>query len=1715
MRVTGRLLPFSFILIALVSALVPATASPVAYSSPAGVRDLKACILDLAGQDNPLVFVSLMNAPFCPEGWSFSNPLAPVELDAGITYRGLPNGTPILKTWPVYWVVPRAGVRRVMGMDFIYVPVSGALNTTRNEEDALISVVENGALLWVDYAGGSVTRFQPPRTYPTGGGNPVPFNFGNIGTVADHVACNYNSDLFNIPFKLSQREISTVGSGNVGVIWPNAGQVMDVAFEPLLEAMNAAGAHLGYSAMMMPYGGGAILVTSGNVGAEVANWVRVARSAPAGNSPSIKFIYNALARLFQYRQQASNGGRAAVSLSRSPVQIKWQFPAADRAAPGGGAIDFGPVMGAPMVYNGRVYVAAGRGSGAAQLVCLDADPECDLDNDGNKDDGIVDYSIGSDYDVVWTYSFDAQQSPKSASVSVGNLIDTSTSPYGITPVVVCATSPISSSGGAAGNVYCFNAGTGALVWATSLPSYNGGTAGVCDVSTPIIHNGWVYAAVSEYDSTLSDSTGANLDRTYGRVWCLDLATGGNLANNGAQWVYPDRDLDRDGNVQEGASLPANPTEAGENQRSLPCFNDPVWVAAVGTGSATEMPALHTAAPIATSNANLQTATNNPTVLDALVVVRTPISFVWNQTNGAYETSEWNGVLDRGGGSEIALVPTPLDQALMPRINLDYYRVRLNAAATAIDAARRAGDPAGNEPPLMVPTGTSLARFESVDVATNGGVRQFLANWSATAANSDDRLALQAGCDIEVHNSAWSTAWQTYQIPGPVRWMRPYPHNQQPAGSALSQRNLAIGATIPPINWANPPVTATLGAVEPSGRIGGFELDSGALRWQIDPRAAFPRTTAGIGGQESQGMTLSGVAGDADTLTVATTLWPLGGGAQAPQTSLSALMGLRQNVDYQVHLGPGVADTVRVRAIAAGTGTPADPTDDSPTRVWLLEQFSALNSPQGCLRASAYQVDRLARVLRVPAIAAHNVPLMTDMTISADTVAGKAVVTQWADDTTPNPTWREELHVFPPAHDFVYASGFVKLNHYPVVWAPGGAAASPLVMLPDDTPDLSDNPRVLGVVAGEPTVALTLNGVSYNALLPNGWLDMRSAYVDVNGNGSYDAGTDISALGLEVIVSYTGFHEPSISWVRPSNLPAVYQPDVNGFVRIPNPGLSLSIDRHQVPVEFGLSRATPTVAGRTLFLGTDGFDPDFSNSFVAPGGAASVRDTLLALNWDPVTGGTSGQLVQPAWTNAADVVPIVRAPVTVVGDTAYVASSATDAPDRAPTEGYVSAMATERTVIAAGSRAIECVGSKPARTLVGYVTTSGQVRTFGHLAKCTRLDNGDYLVVDSGLSQVMELDQDGNIQWSAGAGSGAKLLLDRPTDAWRYETNDGVTRIRHTVVADAGYKRIVEFVTVVSTAPWTSGTNYTLGSLAMVGTTCYRCTEPHSAGAANQPAGAGNWALYWSVATDEAYVVSPSAVPTGEPGQFVQLEYQTAQPILDPQNGELWGYLASASNWRTPLIVEPPHWDAAGNYYPASIQPTGPVWGATIGIIGTPAFAAGARVWNAWTALYNKQFTNIRQVGYVNYGNALFGTSTPADTFVWVVASSYTPLPAAPMGLYEFELTGGTLSHGFTRAEYVASGQGTITLPGGQVFTKAFFPTCAQRLPDGSYLIANYAGAVPNLTKNNLNALSFDQVLGSEVFREYNGTVWVGDRLPDPRQPSWPEPISLISSVQRP
>ena len=122
---------------------------------------------------------------------------------------------------------------------------------------------------------------------------------------------------------------------------------------------------------------------------------------------------------------------------------------------------------------------------------------------------------------------------------------------------------------------------------------------------------------------------------------------------------------------------------------------------------------------------------------------------------------------------------------------------------------------------------------------------------------------------------------------------------------------------------------------------------------------------------------------------------------------------------------------------------------------------------------------------------------------------------------------------------------------------------------------------------------------------------------------------------------------------------------------------------------------------------------------------------------------------------------------------------------------------------------------------------------------------------------------------------------------------------------------------------------------------------------------------------------------------------------------------------------------------------------------------------------------------------------------------------------------------YTDRDYEAGPLGHLYTPSGVLMDRlgSFAPVCAQRLPGGKHVIANYTASVDNLTHASLNTatgpiFSTPPSLSSEVFEveTYYGTandpstqlhtVDVTRCIPNPWSEDWADPINQPSFIQR-
>ncbi|MGD9495063.1 MAG: hypothetical protein AB7Y46_02010 [Armatimonadota bacterium] len=1609
-------------LILLVLAL-PATAARTAFRYDAAQRVIKACVLGLAGQTstihpNPYVIEGLRRSDLVPDDWVFENPLAPATAVTGEV-----PGEYAVKGTREYWFVPLTDqtARSLMGMDLIYI-CAPELDLSLLQQEGLRAAVEAGAILWVDndiIAGGTVwTAF------------PWVFEFADAGAgTYARVPLDRRHGLLTEPHSLSSTNVALLGDDPD---WADVQAGTDAVsglyitnyesiFRPVVQVgeIGGDGQVINREAFILAasYGSGSILLTTGGVGFDVAEWLGTGAVPPPGftagrrpspdptQAPDVRLALNAIQWNERWEQARRTPRAPATSIARAPfpLDIAWQFPEEGEplAANVLGAVVSTPVYGRGMVYAVSIPTSAGMAPAApAEIVCLDTDPEQSLDGDAWPDDGIADYGRGAGYDVVWRQPIGPDQTPRFAGPALASVMIPGSNGYAV-PIQVVLVSSVDIAGTPAmGYVTCYNATIdgeilaqvpapfntpGAVLWRRVLSGY-GGRADVVALSTPVVHNDFVYVLATEYDDTLA---GTAPSRAYGRVHCfqLNFDWSGGDPDDAAWWVYPSSELDLDGD--------GTPAARPEEQRSLPPFYTPGWVATPAAARSPLPPA-----PGAIPVVHAAGGTVEGGYADALVTFGTPVTFRYSAGAGQVTLET------QAGGSVFCVVPAPLVRSTgTVALNENYFLAAVNYDML--------NDPADHT--VLASDGTTLVPDEWYDIRHRryrpGAVRE------AIAAGATDPLEGQLGVNvlIDYHLASGGTADdEPHCLLGPVRWRLPLPVGdriEQPV-AMVEDEMVVVGGW--PISYPAPPGPT-------SGGFMRLEASSGGTLWRYDPVASMPMSIAG-----SQSASLTAAAFDEDTVVVGATT------VNYPNSVVaSSVMGLQRQMEPVVRLrGPNPA---------AGYGVSLN--ERSPIRVTVVATGMVI-SPV------SYRVDHQTRYLTFPAETAGQVkgadgsligPIYGRM-ISVDWTHDNGTPTDYTDDVAVT----GEVHVVPDIERFQHTYGFIRLHNRPVDWTAG---SEPVIMRADGTVV----PPALYAPWGGVT---TIGG---RDLLRGGWIALDPSI----------------GPGEELLVSYTGWSERD-----------------GGFLTIPDPARNLGLERHVTAEQFGPSLSSPAMAGDTIHLGTQGLDTDLDGVYDAPVGHGPGA-TMLSLIWNKASGLVRSSLMRPARPQAGTLpVPVVMSSPSIAEDRVFVGVRTTDSPATAGTaHGYVSALAPWRVLLCDADRVIETTGSEPTWLCTGTASpqrTQSFVgedvrRPFSRPAKATRLPTGSILVVDTGNHRVVEIDRAGRILWPLDlfgyeyytSPDNHDLKLSRPADAHRYydiETIDagGTPRsftVVHTVIADTGNARVIDVQT--------------------------RFYDPVS----------------FVVDGRQRHTVrriTPAYVRLGSaPRGATRVRYTSAQPIFDPINDHLIGYLCAASNLNQILVV-----DAASGI----VNPMASVY--------TPGGSPGAR-WRYWAWLYDAdptdadhvsneplQFENIKHVEYRRYGSAIYLTVTCSRYRGRALPGAPDhPLAAAGPGVFEFVIdisdpnpdnwalheagSGAPWPTDdphwyFTAADYRGRPMTTITTamgtPQQHDYVKRWYPVCGQRLRTGQHLIVNSLSMIESATQQNIGAGVAQAVLGSHIFQ---------------------------------
>lgn len=461
-----------------------------------------------------------------PTGWTFANPRGNTYVTAAVAARwtalgGSPPavGTAGLgKSAASYWEVrlSEASDDVLAEYDILLLPAYGSISLNPFEREKLRRYLDAGGTLWLDFAASS--SLDPLNGFP------VPFDLLNAGTAnrfadALHPLLSYPNPINPATLDLIEPSGLT-GARRLDFQAIGAGALIGLAQPLEAESANlqpVAGTGTGSTISVAKVGEGFLLVTTRGAatalnrvasgGGFQANlgFFGLAPVLDRSSEVAAKLIINAISLRASFTQ-AGGGNRKT---GGTPIGIDAPLMQSFRAP-----LELADGTVPPVLFKGLLVVAAGD-----RVYVYDANPKADLDNDGDPDDGLRDYSQGSNMDLLW------QSQALSGPISAPLAIEASNAANGVPIDQVLV---VDGNGRLQGfdafqivdGRIDHNPGDKAPDYSVSPPSGGGGGSGV--PPSPTYQDGIVFVA---------DSVASGLSRS-GRVWLVDPRLGAAVVSNG-------------------------------------------------------------------------------------------------------------------------------------------------------------------------------------------------------------------------------------------------------------------------------------------------------------------------------------------------------------------------------------------------------------------------------------------------------------------------------------------------------------------------------------------------------------------------------------------------------------------------------------------------------------------------------------------------------------------------------------------------------------------------------------------------------------------------------------------------------------------------------------------------------------------------------------------------------------------------------------------------------------------------------------------------------------------------------------------------------------------------------------------------------------------------------------------------------------------------------
>lgn len=496
----------------------------------------------------PFVWYNLdSNREVKPAGWNIYNPVAPAQATQAIVDRwtllagAVGGGAPALyeritKRNAAYWEIrlSTASEAQLSQLDVLLVNASGEVSLNPAEREKLRNFVDRGGVLWVEVANINEANFD--TLYSTNG-FPLPFTVGSAGAGVGNLDTFH--PVLNYPYGFNITNLNYLNNGGVGKFVSQATPAGDAAL--LSPSTNADWFKLkpvviqGGSATMMVgrIGDGFMVVTSRNAAAFL-NQIRTSGGYvpnnqyysvdPRGGLDQGSHVLGKLAinmiSLGSSSEQPGNGSRKS---GGSPIDIGAPLLKRYSTTPIAG-LDHGAKNNFPAAaFKGLTVVSANNG-----ILVYDANPKNDLDGDGNADDGVQDYSLGTDLDLVWTSVVLAGpiSAPTCTEVAqpVGQPVDQILVTIADGSVVAFNAFPVNGAGQ-------ILPGPHAAAYAVPPP------AAVTAVNTGEIGHGPYAPTIHEGLGYVTTNPGA--PTPTGQVWVFDPANGSGLTTGAQRWLVGD------------------------------------------------------------------------------------------------------------------------------------------------------------------------------------------------------------------------------------------------------------------------------------------------------------------------------------------------------------------------------------------------------------------------------------------------------------------------------------------------------------------------------------------------------------------------------------------------------------------------------------------------------------------------------------------------------------------------------------------------------------------------------------------------------------------------------------------------------------------------------------------------------------------------------------------------------------------------------------------------------------------------------------------------------------------------------------------------------------------------------------------------------------------------------------------------------------------------